>query len=90
MWNELAEKFKDAENLTIAKMDATANDVPDSAFDVKGFPTLYFVEASGTISKYEGGRTLEALSTYVEEKAGVKAESSTEAPKEEADKKDEL
>eukprot|EP00892_Ulva_mutabilis_P006711 jgi/Ulvmu1/4411/UM002_0136.1 len=87
VWDELAEKFKEVDNLTIAKMDATANDVPDSAFDVKGFPTLYFVQSSGEISKYEGGRTLEDLTKFVEDKAGVSPASKAE---DSSDKKDEL
>lgn len=90
VWTELATKFKDADNLTIAKMDATANDVPDAEFDVKGFPTLYFVHSSGTISKYEGGRTLEDLAKFVEEKAGIAPTEEAAAPADAADKKDEL
>lgn len=90
VWDELAEKFKGADNLTIAKMDATANDVPDSTFDVKGFPTLYFVQSSGTISKYEGGRTIEDLTKFVEEKAGVAPSESASKSDDASDKKDEL
>lgn len=90
MWDELAEKFKGADNLTIAKMDATANDVPDSTFDVKGFPTLYFVQSSGTISKYEGGRTIDDLTKFVEEKAGVAPSESASKSDDASDKKDEL
>ena len=32
--------------MTVAKMDATANDVPDARFAVKGFPSLYFYKAA--------------------------------------------
>lgn len=40
-YEELAEKMKDEPNLVIAKMDATANDVP-APYSVSGFPTIYF------------------------------------------------
>lgn len=33
-------------NLVIAKIDATVNDYPQT-YDVKGFPTIYFVPAGG-------------------------------------------
>ena len=41
----------------IAKVDSTANDVP-SEFNVKGFPTIYFVPAGGDKEPivYDGAR----------------------------------
>ena len=44
-------------NLVIAKVDSTANDVP-SEFNVKGFPTIYFVPAGGDKEPivYDGAR----------------------------------
>ena len=46
----------------IAKMDATANDVP-SQYDVRGFPTIYFVPkgSKDTPKRYEVPRLSEAL-----------------------------
>merc|ERR1719365_151370 len=41
IYDELGEAMRD-ENVEIVKMDATANDVPPP-YDVKGFPTLYWV-----------------------------------------------
>ncbi len=38
---QLAKKYKKDKDLVIAKMDATANDVP-AGFEVSGFPTIYF------------------------------------------------
>ena len=55
IWEELGEELKN-EDVTIAKLDATANDVP-SQFVVHGFPTLYFYPAdTKEPKKYEGGR----------------------------------
>jgi len=52
---QLGQKMKDVETVTIAKMDATANDVPNLDFEVKGFPTIYFKPAGRSPMKYEGG-----------------------------------
>lgn len=71
VWNELGTAFAGSDKVVIAKMDATANDVPDSRFDVKGFPTLMFISETGDISKYDGGRTLEDLTKFLQEKVGV-------------------
>ncbi len=35
------------DTVVIAKMDATANDVPSDKILVRSFPTLYFVAADG-------------------------------------------
>lgn len=40
VYDELATDLKDVENLVIAKMDATANDSPHSAYSAKGYPTI--------------------------------------------------
>lgn len=40
IWDQLGEKFKDASDVVIAKMDATANELAD--IRVQGFPTLKF------------------------------------------------
>nr|AXL95384.1 protein disulfide isomerase [Conus ermineus] len=72
VYKELAKKFKPAKNLVIAKMDATANDVPDE-YKVEGFPTIYFAPANkkSVPIKYEGGRALEDFEKFLKEKATV-------------------
>uniref|UniRef100_A0A3Q3FQF1 Protein disulfide-isomerase A4 n=1 Tax=Labrus bergylta TaxID=56723 RepID=A0A3Q3FQF1_9LABR len=59
-------------NLVIAKMDSTANDVPNENYKVEGFPTIYFAPSNSKQSpvKFEGGdRTVEGFSKFVEEHA---------------------
>jgi protein disulfide-isomerase A1 len=88
VWTELGEKYKDRADLVIAKMDATANDVPDDRFDVKGFPTLYFVDSKGEIKKYGGGRSIEDLTKYVSDALGIEVPAAGAG--ESGEKKDEL
>jgi len=63
VYDELGEKMKD-EDVDIIKMDATANDVP-SAFNVRGFPTLFWRPANGEPVSYNGGRELDDFVKYI-------------------------
>lgn len=68
----LGKKYKAEKNLVIAKMDATANDVPNENYKVEGFPTIYLAPSGGKQSpvKLEGGdRTVEGLSKFLEQHA---------------------
>lgn len=64
-YDELATKLKD-EEVAIVKMDATANDVPPT-FDVRGFPTLFWLPKNGKTSpvRYEGGREADDFLNYI-------------------------
>ena len=58
VWRELATKFKDEDSVTIAKIDATANDLPAS-LPAKGYPSIFWVPAgTKTPVKYSGGRDM--------------------------------
>ncbi|KAK9805676.1 hypothetical protein WJX72_011398 [[Myrmecia] bisecta] len=71
--DEVGEAFADNKDVVIAKMDATANDVPNDKFEVKGFPTLFFVKKDGSIVPYSGNRTKEDLVEFVQKQSGAKA-----------------
>ena len=60
VYQKLGAAFKGHESVVIAKIDATANDLPEWLPEVKGFPTLFFAGAGGTRTpvSYEGDRTL--------------------------------
>ncbi|XP_054478560.1 protein disulfide-isomerase A4 [Anoplopoma fimbria] len=65
----LGKKYKGEKNLVIAKMDATANDVPNENYKTEGFPTIYLAPSNSKQNpiKFEGGdRTLEGFSKFLE------------------------
>ncbi|KAK2097160.1 Protein disulfide-isomerase A2 [Saguinus oedipus] len=65
-WEALAEKYKDHEDIIIAELDATANEL--DAFAVHGFPTLkYFPAGPGRkVIEYRSTRDLETLSKFLD------------------------
>lgn len=71
-YKELAEKVASDSNIVIAKMDATANDVP-SPYEVRGFPTIYFAPAGSKQDpkKYEGGREVNDFISYLKKESTV-------------------
>lgn len=77
-FDELAELYSKnsdlASKVTIAKIDATTNDVPDS---ITGFPTIKLFPAGskGEPVEYSGSRTVDDLANFVKEngKHGVDA-----------------
>ncbi|KAG0503972.1 hypothetical protein HPP92_004044 [Vanilla planifolia] len=71
--DEVAVSLQADSDVIIAKMDATANDVPKN-FDVAGYPTLYFVSATGKLVQYEGGRTAEDIINFIKENKDALAE----------------
>lgn len=72
--------------------DATANDLPDDTFDVKGYPTLYFRTASGKIVAYDGDRTKDEIIDFIQKNRDPAAEqpSIEQAASEQSSAKDEL
>lgn len=65
IWDQLGEKYKDHDNIVIAKMDSTANELED--IKVQSFPTIKFFPAgSNKVVDYSGERTLEGFSKFLE------------------------
>jgi protein disulfide-isomerase A1 len=74
-YEELAAKYADSEfkdKVVIAKVDATANDVPD---DIQGFPTIKLYPAGDKEAAvtYSGSRTVEDLIEFIKENGKYKA-----------------
>uniref|UniRef100_A0A673Y9E0 protein disulfide-isomerase n=1 Tax=Salmo trutta TaxID=8032 RepID=A0A673Y9E0_SALTR len=67
-YTELGEQLSADANIVIAKMDATANDVPPT-YDVQGFPTIFFVPTGQKDQprKYSGGSEVNDFLNYLKE-----------------------
>ncbi|KAB0401635.1 hypothetical protein E2I00_007293, partial [Balaenoptera physalus] len=79
-WEALAEKYRDHEDIVIAELDATANEL--EALPVHGFPTLkYFPAGPGRkVIEYKGTRDLETFSKFLDSGGELPAEEPTEVP----------
>ncbi|RAL07562.1 protein disulfide isomerase PDI1 [Aspergillus homomorphus CBS 101889] len=73
-----------AAKVTVAKIDATANDVPDP---ITGFPTirLYPAGAKDSPVEYEGSRTVEDLAKFIFENGKHKVDAYTNAEQQQED-----
>jgi protein disulfide isomerase len=78
-WEALGASFTDHPNVTIARMDAMKNDIPDERLkEVYGYPTLYWIPASQsqTPTKYMGLRELDDLKAFVSNRLDMVDDSS--------------
>jgi len=65
IYDQLGEKFADKSEFVVAKMDSTLNELED--IKIQSFPTLkLFPKDSNEVVDYNGDRTLDALSTFLE------------------------
>merc|ERR1712079_360704 len=64
-WDKLGEQFKDSEDIVVAKMDSTANELED--IKIQGFPTIkLFKKGDNKVVDYNGERTLEGFTKFLE------------------------
>nr|KAF6490558.1 protein disulfide isomerase family A member 2 [Molossus molossus] len=79
-WEALAEKYRDHEDIVIAELDATANEL--EAFAVQGFPTLkYFPAGQGRkVIEYKSARDLETFSKFLDNGGKLPEEEPIEEP----------
>ncbi|ORX71356.1 protein disulfide isomerase [Linderina pennispora] len=92
IYEKLGKVLKANKNLVIAKMDATANDVPSSheGLQVQGFPTIKLISGKdNTIVEYNGNRSLESFIEFLEENAANKITYNKDDLKEEDEEEDE-
>ncbi len=92
IWEELGEKFKDRDDIIIAKMDGTKNE-PENV-KIPGFPTLkYFGKDDNKEFHYGGEKTLEEFTAFLEYMSkgpGAPADEVEVNKEEDAVEKDEL
>jgi len=89
IYDKLGEKFEDNDEVVIAKMDATVNELEHTK--IQSFPTIkLYKKGSNEVVDYNGARTLEAMAEFIS--GGAAAEEDDEEVDEEGDvpTKDEL
>jgi protein disulfide-isomerase A1 len=88
IWDELAEHFASDDDVVIAKMDATKNEV--DGVQVTGFPTLKLcMKETNEMIDYTGGRTLEDLIEFLEAQVAGEGEEEEEGEGEEEEEQEE-
>lgn len=84
IYDELGEKFAKNENIVVAKMDSTANEVENVRVD--SFPTIkLFRKGDNKVIDYNGERTLEGLSKFLESGGEYGQAAPEEEPEEDED-----
>ncbi|KAF2901047.1 hypothetical protein ILUMI_05103 [Ignelater luminosus] len=70
VWEQLAQSLEFETDVNIAKIDCTQYRSICNEFDIKGYPTLLWLEDGKKIDKYQGQRTHEDLKAYVNRMLG--------------------
>ncbi|XP_070777789.1 protein disulfide-isomerase A2 [Enoplosus armatus] len=87
IWEQLGEKYADSDDIIIAKMDATANEV--ESVSIEEFPTLKYYPAGGKeVVSYTGKRDLETMSKFLDD-GGVLPEGESDEKEQEDDEEGE-
>ncbi|XP_059186921.1 protein disulfide-isomerase A2 isoform X2 [Centropristis striata] len=88
IWEQLGEKYADKDDIIIAKMDATANEV--ESLNIQGFPTLkYYPAGDKEVVDYTGNRDLETMSKFLDAGGVLPKEESEEDDDDDDDDDDE-
>ncbi|XP_076686826.1 thioredoxin domain-containing protein pretaporter [Andrena cerasifolii] len=69
-WDELANSLRNSKDVSISKVDCTQHRGVCGQFDIKGYPTLLWIEDGKKVDKYSGQRTHEELKAYVSKMLG--------------------
>jgi len=90
-YTELAELMVPNSHIVIAKMDGTANETAAKGFDIKGFPTIFWVKA-GTKEPimFDGARTVEGMVEFIKKNASKKVDVTVPEKEESEEPEDEL
>ncbi|KAG5884135.1 hypothetical protein JTB14_021804 [Gonioctena quinquepunctata] len=81
-WEQLAKTLEFESDVTIGKVDCTQHRTICNNFEVKGYPTLLWIEDGKKVDKYQGDRGHNDLKQYVNKMLGTQKEDQTEQPSE--------
>lgn len=81
IYDKLGEHFEKDEDVVIAKIDATANELEHTK--ITSFPTIKFYGKDNQVREYTGERTLAALTQFVESGGDAPAPAASEDEEEE-------
>jgi len=72
-WDELGAKLKGVKSVTIAKMDATANEIDVPGVAVQGYPTIIYFKGNDKTNpvKYEEGREVDDFVKFLQKNAAT-------------------
>jgi thioredoxin domain-containing protein 5 len=73
VWDELAKTLEHDSSVSISKIDCTQFRPICQDFEVKGYPTLLWIEDGKKLEKYSGARSIDDFKVFVEKMSGVKA-----------------
>lgn len=86
VFEELARSLEHETTVSIAKIDCTEYRPICKDFEVKGYPTLLWLENGKKVDKYSGPRSLDDLKSYVEQRTS--GEDSEKKPAEKTEVKE--
>jgi thioredoxin domain-containing protein 5 len=85
IWSDLATALEHYNTVNVAKIDCTEFRPICKDFEVKGYPTLLWLENGKKVDKYSGPRTVEDLKAYVDKRSNAKSEEKPEVEKKEGE-----
>jgi len=65
VWDDLAKSLEHDKSVTIAKVDCTQHRSVCTDMEVKGYPTLLWIQDGKMVQKYSGSRTIDDLKRFV-------------------------
>lgn len=77
-WEQLAKTLEFETDVSIGKVDCTQYRSVCNIFEVKGYPTLLWIENGKKVDKYQGDRSHDDLKQYVNKMLGSKKEGQEE------------
>ncbi|CAM5143317.1 unnamed protein product [Eretmochelys imbricata] len=80
IWDELGKKYENHENIVIAKIDFTANDIQLVMLDRYPFFRFFPVGSNNQVVVYDGEYTLEAFAEFLEKQSKPKVEAAEKTP----------